>query len=307
MSSRFALISAEDQQLYHCPSFLHSIPPKNIWDVRSTYGYHYGLRMERTSSNPLFSMHFIHFLLLKIFSFVVSLTRVNHFAVWKCGLHFECNLHGIEFLVESSDNLAAITFIMRSKELTVECIRCRSKIVRTVRDSFREYYRNNEDSEFIMDPYHSSRYPLMPRECLTLFNSSQILWSIQIGRRVVESADGISMSVDELLVFEPLLSVGGDCLSALQKAGCTDIVSSDFLTCLAGIISNDKSKLLGDIFSLNDENSVTPQSHRPSLNSSQTYQDIIQRLGSFTSLDSSLLYEESDHSPQYFNLMTSSV
>ncbi len=99
-------------------------------------------------------MHYVHLLFLQLFSFATSLTRIKHFAGWELGLHFEFDFSHIEFLVELCDNLSAVVFIMQSKELTIECIKYRSEIVRIIRDFFKEYYGDGMSLEFIIDPYH---------------------------------------------------------------------------------------------------------------------------------------------------------
>ncbi len=78
MSSRFAMISAEDQQLYYCPSFLLNGPPNSMWDVKSSYNFHFGWRLERSGPTARLSMHYVQLLFLQHFSFTTSLTRIKH-------------------------------------------------------------------------------------------------------------------------------------------------------------------------------------------------------------------------------------
>jgi len=310
MSSRLAMISAEDHQLYYCPSLLYNGPPKNIWDIKSTYSLHFGWVMEREdgSHSPL-SLHFIHTLFLNLFSYVTSLSRVKHFTGWEHGLHFECFLNGMEFLFEFSKDCSALTFIMRSKDLTATSIKCRATLIQIVRDSFRDYYANGQHKELVMDPYNSQRYPVLPRECLTLFSSEQILRSIQSGRRNASSSDDVSMSVEELLTFEPLWSISGESLTLLLSSRQAGVVSSDFMLCLSDDITCDKSKLLGEMLQPATIPDHHLNHHHPNLpldgGSDHTYQGIIQLLKNFTIFDFSLIFcQKSNHSPQYLNCFT---
>ncbi len=293
MSSRFAMISAEDQQLYYCPSFLLNSPPNNMWDVKSSYNFHFGWRLERSGPTARLSMHYVHLLFLQLFSFATSLTRIKHFAGWELGLHFEFDLSHIEFLVELCDNLSAVVFIMRSKELTIECIKYRSEIVRIIRDSFKEYYGNGMSLEFIMDPYHSHRYPLMPRECLTLFSIDQVWHSIQKRKGTVLSTDDISLTVEELLTFEPLWSMSSDSLDLLQKVDHSDAISRDCWTYLADSISTEESGMMGKMFHVSNAESISPSGLQSALNSRQTYRDVLQILYNFTVIDLSLFHPQS--------------
>ena len=297
MSSRLAMISAEDHQLYYCPSLLHNRPPKSIWDVKSTYGLHFGWLMEREggSHSPL-SLHFVHVLFLNLFSHVTSVSRVKHFTVWDHGLHLECFLNGMELLFESSEDCSTLTFMMRSKDLAVDVIKCRASVIQIARDSFRDYYANAEHMELVMDPYHAQMYPLMPRDCLTLFSSEQILRSVQSGRTNASSTDGVPMSVEELLTFDPLWSVSGVSLMLLLSSRQAEVFSAEFVLCLCDDVACDKSKLLGEIL-------------HPYLSSNSsaghTYQDIIQLLKNFSVFDFSLIIcQKSNHSPQYVNCFT---
>ncbi len=88
-----------------------------------------------------------------------------------------------------------------------------------------------------MDPYHSHRYPLMPRECLTLFSIDQVWHSIQKRKGTELSTDDVSLTVEELLTFEPLWSMSSNSLDLFQKVDHSDAISHDCWTYLAASIS----------------------------------------------------------------------
>ncbi len=97
-----------NQQLYYCPSFPLNGSPNNMWDVKSSYNFYFGRRLERSGPIARLSMHYVHLLFLQLFSFATSLTRIKHLLVgsWDCILSL-INLSHIEFLVELCDNLCS--------------------------------------------------------------------------------------------------------------------------------------------------------------------------------------------------------
>lgn len=289
ISTQLTMISTE-LEMYYCPSFLTNPPPNDVWDTKSQYEFTFGWRLEASQHDHHFSLHFIHTLLIQLFSIVITSTKVGHFSLWRCGLYFECDLNGMEILVDASDDSKAVSLIMRSKECTTSCIKYRSVITKRVRDTFKEYYSHFEPVELIMDPFYSRQYPLLPRKSLTLFNSRQVLKNTRNGNMVVKSTDNVLMSIKELLVVEPYVVIGRDCLSDLLKVKRTDIVTDIFLRNLVErITENNADKVVGifaAMFGMDKGKPVTVESLR--LNSDQTYQNIIQSLNNFTTLDSSM-------------------
>lgn len=291
MSKQFPMITTEEV-LYYCPSLLTTnLPPSNLWDAKSMYAFHFGWRMEASQCDHHFSLHFVHTILLQLFFIIVSSAAVKHFSLWRNGLYMESDTKGIEVLIHTSDGSKAVSLIMRSKECSTACIKYRSIITRTVRNTFKEYYSHVEPVELIMDPFYSRRHPLLPRECLTLFDSRQVLETISSGSMVVKSTDGVTISIKELLLFEPYSSIGRYCLSELLKVKHKDIVTDSFFRSLAVQITenNNKVNLVAAMFSVVDGEIVTAESLRVSLHSDPTYQNIIQSLEIFSCIDSTLL------------------
>ena len=285
MSKNFCMIST-DEVLYYWPSFLTNRPPNGTWDVKSMYEFNFGWRMEASRCDHCFSLHFIHILLLQLFSLIVSSTVVNHFSLWRQGFYFECDPKQIEFLVDTSDGSKAISLIMRSKVSSTACIKYRSMITRSVRNTFKEYYNHIEPVEFLMDPFHSRQYPLLPRDCLTLFDSRQVLETIQTGGMVAKSIDGVLISVEDLVMFEAYTRIGRDCFSDLLKVKHTDVVTDNFLRNLAEQVTEGNSakvNLVAAMFAMDEGRIVTAETLRVSLHSDATYENIFQLLNNFSS------------------------
>ena len=82
------------------------------------------------------------------------------------------------------------------------------------------------------------------RKNLTLFEMPEVVNSIATGNPIVKSANGVTISVRDILQLEPLSYLSRDCLTILSEVQPTDVISDSFLRSLAVEVSSCRDWLV---------------------------------------------------------------
>ena len=146
--------------------------------------------------------------------------------MWKSGI-FWGTRDGIEVLVELQPSNKVIILLIRGRNSSLfKYIQLRSQVIRKIKNSLKEFCKQLETQESLLEPSEASVYPVKQ---MTTFSMADVAKSIVSSSDCpsVVTTTGATKSIEELLVFEPYASLGGAILRELH-VNCTSKISDDF-------------------------------------------------------------------------------
>ena len=165
-----------DSRYLFFPGLIAINIPDRVWKSRPGLEFHFGWILQCSQEVQFFDSRCLQVLILRlVFTFhlgpadtqndIPSLQRCC--SVWKSGICWSDD-DGITCLVELIEHSKALAVQMRSKRLTPECLRLRSKIITEVLTTAKDLCPSVETVESVIDPIQVTEHPFQPISNLTL-------------------------------------------------------------------------------------------------------------------------------------------
>ena len=216
--------SSPNERYFFFPGLVRLKREDMIWKKSKVYVS--GWIMQCSEQDNFFTSRFLQVLFLRLafnFAMVQSQEAIDHqvpsiqrrCSVWKSGIYWGTR-HGIEALVEVLSDSTAIIFLIQGNNLT-EKIKLRSQVLRKIRDCVNELYKNVKISEGFIDPSIVSNIPALVKPNCILYTTEIATAIILNESDSVVSSNGIPLSLQEFLAFEPYLELGKPLLQHLYS------------------------------------------------------------------------------------------
>ena len=251
ISSESNTLMEGDDELYFFPCFIKVEKPSAVWKQRSGQLYCSGWCLQ-CSDEHFFQTNFLHVLLLRLtFKYAVKhkdVPSVSPFSrrcnLWKNGIYWSTT-DGVEVLVELTHNFTFLLVLIRSldtrQNVTMECVKLRASVIRTVFDVVEKTCPGLKPSESLIHcGLHD--YPgcdLMSAEKISIKEAAD---SIKEGKAFSFSTNNELHNLEDVLFFEPYSGMGQDLLSALYEKN-EEEMPSDYVLKLSQLFSTRKDKL----------------------------------------------------------------
>ena len=262
------------------PGLITQKAPDRLWEQKKDFKHHCCWILQCTHSNQFFSSRFLQVLFLRLaFSFALVKVEVNNTipafqrecSIWKNGI-FWGETVGLEVIVEVGSNSKSVVFQFRCrKENLLHCIAKRSCIIKKILQcaSDHGYCPQITTIEFFIDPSEATKFPIK-------FLSGKSKFYVQkIAEAAMNHCDYNHLSVvsptqtislDDLLIFEPYCEIGPRVLKHLQQDHHENKLSNQDLEILSQKLSR-KANLFIDMFKSRSESilvsSSTPEEILP--------------------------------------------
>ena len=230
------------EEFYFFPGLVSVENPTSMWKEDELMRYKCGWHCESANTDQSLTTRFLHVLILRL-AFLFTLPAVNQqqinqqqsspvlckrCSVWKHGIGW-INKDGIEIIVEVELQHPRITMLMRCPDdAKMKCVELRSKIIYEILQTKQKYCEASNLTESFIHPTQI-QYPVMTSDKLYLLTdiSNAI---VDKGKRVVDQHGKSSELIEELLFFEPYVSIGGELIEELfnEDNACKE-VSEPFL------------------------------------------------------------------------------
>ena len=251
ISSETNALMESDAELYFFPCFIKVEKPSAVWKRRDEKLYSSGWCLQ-CSDEHFFQTNFLHVLLLRLtFKYAVKHKDVPSASpftrrcnLWKNGIYWSTT-DGVEVLVELTHNFTFLLVLIRSldtrQNVTMECVKLRASVIRTVFDVVQKTCPGLKPSESLIHcGLHD--YPgcdLMSAEKISIKEAAN---SIKEGKAFSFSTNNETHILEDVLFFEPYSGMGEDLLSALYEKN-EEEMPSDYVLKLSQLFSTRKDKL----------------------------------------------------------------
>ena len=251
ISSETNALMESDAELYFFPCFIKVEKQSTVWKRRDEQLYCSGWCLQCTDDH-FFQTNFLHVLLLRLtFKYAVKHKDVpstfpftRRCDIWKNGIYWSTT-DGVEVLVELTHNFTFLLVLIRSldtrQNVTMECVKLRASVIRTVFDVVQKTCPGLKPSESLIHcGLHD--YPgcdLMSAEKISIQEAAE---SIKDGKAFSFSTNNEPYVLEDVLFFEPYSGMGEDLLSALYKKN-EEEMPSDYVLKLSQLFSTRKDKL----------------------------------------------------------------
>ena len=251
ISSETNTLPESDAELFFFPCFIKVEKPSAVWKRRDEQLYSSGWCLQ-CSDEHFFQTNFLHVLLLRLtFKYAVKHKDVSSTSpftrrcdIWKNGIYWSTT-DGVEVLVELTHNFTFLLVLICSldtrQNVTMECVKLRASVIRTVFDVVEKTCPGLKPSESLIHcGLHD--YPgcdLMSAEKISIREAAD---SIKEGKAFSFSTNNEPHILEDVLFFEPYSGMGEDLLSALYKKN-EEEMPSDYVLKLSQLFSTRKDKL----------------------------------------------------------------
>ena len=208
------------------PGLIRINIPERVWEeAHSELVYHFGWILQCSQDIEFFDPRCLQVLILRIvFAFglapasriqqdIPSLQRFC--SVWKNGISW-CNKDGVTSHLELSDSGKSFALKVRCRQLNPECLAIRSKTIKKVLQTVKDFCSNIKTTESIIDPQQVIKHPLKPSSELTLCSISNTALAITSSKKDVMS-EYQSLPLKHLLKFEPYAHLDQDTLQCIHS------------------------------------------------------------------------------------------
>ena len=230
------------EEFYFFPGLVSVENPTSMWKEDESMHYKCGWCCESANADQSLTTRFLHVLILRL-AFLLTLPAVNQqqtyqqesspvlckrCSVWKHGIGW-IDKDGIEVIVEVELQYPRITMLMRCPDdATMKCVKLRSKITYEILQTKQKYCEASNLTESFIHPT-LIQYPVITSDKLYLLTDIANA-IIDQGKRVVDQQGKSSELIEELLFFEPYVSIGGELIEELfNEDNACKIVSESFL------------------------------------------------------------------------------
>ena len=232
-------VYSSDERYFFFPGLVRLSTPQKVWESKpEQFKNVSGWIIQCSQPEQFFTSRFLQVLMLRLaFKFALipsSEEKDDNFpaiqrrcSVWKSGI-FWGDRYGNEVLVEILPSGKSIVLLIRGRENSVlEYIQLRSQVVKRIRKCVKELCKQIVTEESLLDPSDASKYPAKPS---TMFSIAEVAKSILdlSGCPSIPTSTG-SISVSELMTFEPYAMLGETMLSQLYIKS-TNKVSDDYIS-----------------------------------------------------------------------------
>ena len=242
--------AVQGERYFFFPGLVTLEVPNTVWEPQPQFDYHCGWILQFCVLGQFFYPRFVQVLLLRLaFSFafsklpstdVPSLQRKC--AIWKNGIYWG-DRNGTETLVEIAEQNRVVV-LMRSHEISSECLQLRSLLIQKVLAAAREFCSKVSTVESFINPSDTTQYPLKPTSQLALYCITEVATAVALGKRSVVDDTGRPVSLDSLLSFEPYADLGEANLRELLCSHCSRKISDEFISKIALCISSKPQAIL---------------------------------------------------------------
>ena len=206
---------------YFFPCFIKIDKPDIVWKTRDEQVYCSGWCLKCVD---FFPNTFLHVLLLRLtFKYAVSTSSASgsfpfnrKCDIWKNGIHW-CTRKGIEVLVELTHNFKFLLFLIRplnkEEDTTMECVKLRASVIKTVFDVLEKTCPGVETSEHLIH-HDLQQYPECDLMSAQKVDIAEIAETIKSGERFVFGNSNEPIDLEDLLYFEPYANIGETLLAS---------------------------------------------------------------------------------------------
>ena len=253
VKSASALI--HDSRYLFFPGLIKIDVPDRVWESKSDLEFHFGWILQCSQEVQFFDSRCLQVLILRlVFTFHLApikesrhdIPSLQHFcSVWKSGICWSDD-DGITCLVELIEHSKALAVQMRSKQLTPECLRLRSKIIAEVLTTAKDLCPRIETDESVIDPKQVTDHPLESISKLSLYSIRDTAAAVVSNKEVVKSMYGAD-SLKRLVQFEPYAALDKEVVRFLyhpDNIALKEKLSNSFLSCFADGVQNLESASL---------------------------------------------------------------
>ena len=205
------------------PCFIKIDKPGTVWKTRDEQVYCSGWCLQCVD---FFPNTFLHVLLLRLtFKYAVSTSSTSgsfpfnrKCDIWKNGIHW-CTRKGIEVLVELTHNLKFLVFLIRPLNkgedtcTTMECVKLRASVIKTVFDVLEKTCPGVETSEHLIH-HDLQQYPECDLMSAQKVDIAEIAETIKSGERFVFGTSNEPIDLEDMLYFEPYANIGETLLAS---------------------------------------------------------------------------------------------
>ena len=223
----------DEEKYYFFPGLVRDTSPGDIWRTDPQYVYQCGWMLQCKQPQDFFTPRFIQVLILRL-AFTYALVPSRSVAtnddqspiiervcsVWKSGICWN-SMDGIETVVEVREQSRVVILMRCINELRsqVACVRHRSALIQKVLHAAEEFCPSLTHTlqECFVHP-RDLQYPPKPpsqMDVFTLPDIARTLTAVEPKLSIVNTRNH-SITVDELLCFEPYADLGLDIIQALN-------------------------------------------------------------------------------------------
>ena len=213
------------EQFFFFPALVSIKEPEKVWEASDEFSYHFGWILQCSQPEHFFLPRFLQVLICRLaFSFALSLDTPDSdgslpviqrkCSVWRNGISW-VNQHGVGALVQLVENSRRLDVMLRCrKDADLKCSQLRSAVITKVLEAKQEFCPKISVTEFFVTPTDAVCYPLKPSGD-TLITATEVAHAILEPAPYVVKRSGKTISLNNLLRFEPYADIGEDLLQQL--------------------------------------------------------------------------------------------
>ena len=247
---------------YFFPSLISTERPSDVWAQNTGFAHAFGWCLKCTDPYQFFTPRFLQVLLIHLAALAHNSTPVIFTEltpgcrIWKKGIRW-LNPHGIETIVEVSDQNKKVTAVMRClKESDMKFIKQRSSVIKQILH-MQKFCPEVKPKEFIIHPHCLRHYPLQASAEIPMTQVTETIvekhpYLIVDDHTLPDTPEHPFLPLDKLVLFEPYQNLGRELLeklfSRLDRAS-TEHVPKEILHSIARA-HQTKWKALSEVLNL---------------------------------------------------------
>ena len=222
----------DDEKYFFFPGLVRDVSPGDIWKPDSQYVYQCGWMLQCKQPQDFFTPRFIQVLILRLaFTYALVPSRSDATtdgqspiiemvcSVWKSGICWN-SMDGIEIVVEVREQSSVVILMRCINKVTsqIACVCLRSALIQKVLHAAKEFCPSmtHKLQECFVHP-RDLQYPPKPSSQVDVFTLPDIARTVVKAMPCIINNRNHSITVDELLCFEPYAYLGSNIIRALHR------------------------------------------------------------------------------------------